>query len=79
MAENSDLTSNIFNFFYDPNLIINIPDKPVGWEKPVAVSSFTSDTAPVKKVIQNNFNGILVDFYDIDLLVKNVNLILNNP
>ena len=25
------------------------------------------------------FNGILVDFYDIDLLVKNVNLILNNP
>lgn len=27
MAENSDLTSNIFNFFYDPNLIINIPDK----------------------------------------------------
>ena len=38
-----------------------------------------SDTAPVKEVIQNNFNGILVDFYDIDLLVKNVNLILNNP
>lgn len=42
MAENSDLTSNIFNFFYDPNLIINIPDKPVGWEKLVAVPSFTS-------------------------------------
>lgn len=42
MAENSDLTSNIFNFFYDPNLIINIPDKSVGWEKPVAVSTFTS-------------------------------------
>ena len=38
-----------------------------------------SDTAPIKEVIQNNFNGILVDFYDIDLLVKNVNLILNNP
>lgn len=38
-----------------------------------------SDTAPVKEVIQNNFNGILFDFYDIDLLVKNVNLILNNP
>ena len=38
-----------------------------------------SDTAPVKEVIQNNFNGILVDFYDIDLLIKNVNLILNNP
>lgn len=38
-----------------------------------------SDTAPVKEVIQNNFNGILVDFYDIDLLVKNINLILNNP
>ena len=37
-----------------------------------------SDTAPIKEVIQNNFNGILVDFYDIDLLVKNVNLILNN-
>ena len=53
--------------------------QPVGWEKPVAVPSFTSDTAPVKKVIQNNFNGILADFYDIDLLVKNVNLILNNP
>lgn len=45
----------------------------------VALPTFTSDTAPVKKVIQNNFNGILVDFYDIDLLVKNVNLILNNP
>ncbi len=43
------------------------------------VPSFTSDTAPIKEVIQNNFNGILVDFYDIDLLVKNVNLILNNP
>ena len=37
------------------------------------------DTAPIKEVIQNNFNGILVDFYDIDLLVKNINLILNNP
>ena len=45
----------------------------------VAVPTFTSDTAPIKEVIQNNFNGILVDFYDIDLLVKNVNLILNNP
>lgn len=51
----------------------------VGWEKLVALPTFTSDTAPIKKVIQNNFNGILVDFYDIDLLVKNVNLILNNP
>ena len=53
--------------------------QPVGWEKPVAVPTFTSDTAPIKEVIQNNFNGILADFYDIDLLVKNVNLILNNP
>ena len=49
----------------------------VGWEKLVAVPTFTSDTAPIKEVIQNNFNGILVDFYDIDLLVKNINLILN--
>lgn len=48
-------------------------------EKSVALPTFTSDTAPVKEVIQNNFNGILADFYDIDLLVKNVNLILNNP
>lgn len=53
--------------------------QPVGCEKPVAVPTFTSDTAPIKEVIQNNFNGILADFYDIDLLVKNVNLILNNP
>ena len=45
----------------------------------MAIPTFTSDTAPIKKGIQNNFNGILVDFYDIDLLVKNVNLILNNP
>lgn len=43
MAENSDLTSNIFNFFYDPNLIINIPDKPVGWEKSVAVPTLHSN------------------------------------
>ncbi len=27
MAESSDLMSNTFKFFYDPNLIINIPDK----------------------------------------------------
>lgn len=27
MAKNSDLLSSIFNFFYDPDLIIEKPDK----------------------------------------------------
>ena len=38
-----------------------------------------SDTAPVKEIIQNNFNGILVDFYDIDLLAQKINSVLEEP
>ena len=59
--------------FININLFYLYTIQPVGWEKPIAVPTFTSDTAPIREVIQNNFNGILVDFYDIDLLVKNVN------
>lgn len=38
-----------------------------------------SDTAPVKEVIQDSFNGILTDFYDIDLLTQKINSVLEEP
>ena len=37
-----------------------------------------SDTAPVKEVIKDGFNGILTDFYNTDELVKKVNKVLDN-
>lgn len=38
-----------------------------------------SDTAPVKEVIQDSFNGILTDFYNIDLLAQKINSVLGEP
>lgn len=38
-----------------------------------------SDTAPVKEVIQDSFNGILTDFYNIDLLAQKINSVLEEP
>ena len=38
-----------------------------------------SDTAPVKEVIKDGYNGILTDFYDTDSLVEKVNNVLDNP
>lgn len=38
-----------------------------------------SDTAPVKEVIQDGFNGILTDFYNIDLLAQKINSVLEEP
>lgn len=38
-----------------------------------------SDTAPVKELISDNFNGILTDFYDIDKMCIKINNILDNP
>lgn len=35
-----------------------------------------SDTAPVKELIQDSFNGILTDFYNIDLLTQKINSVL---
>ena len=37
-----------------------------------------SKTAPVEEVIQDNKNGFLVDFFDIDSLVDKVEYVLNN-
>lgn len=38
-----------------------------------------SDTAPVKEVIQDGFDGILTDFYNIDLLAQKINSVLEEP
>lgn len=38
-----------------------------------------SDTAPVKEIIQDGFNGILTDFYNIDSMVLKINSVLNEP
>lgn len=38
-----------------------------------------SDTAPVKELIQDSFNGILTDFYNIDLLTQKINSVLEEP
>lgn len=37
-----------------------------------------SDTQPVKEVMQDNVNGLLVNFYDIDAIVNKVNEVLDN-
>ena len=37
-----------------------------------------SDTAPVKEVMQDKFNGLLVDFYDIDGIVSKVNELIDH-
>lgn len=37
-----------------------------------------SDTAPVKEVMEDKFSGLLVNFFDIDMIVEKVNDILNN-
>lgn len=38
-----------------------------------------SDTQPVKEVIQDRFNGVLTDFYDINAMAEKINDILDNP
>lgn len=43
-----------------------------------ACTIVASDTAPVKEVMQDGYNGILTDFYDIDALVNKVNDVLDN-
>ena len=37
-----------------------------------------SNTSPVLEVIEDNHNGLLVDFYDIDSIVEKVEYALNN-
>ena len=37
-----------------------------------------SDTAPVREVMQDKYSGLLVDFYDIDGIVKNVNELIDH-
>ena len=37
-----------------------------------------SNTAPVQEVIENNANGYLVDFYDVDGFVSKINEVLDN-
>jgi glycosyltransferase involved in cell wall biosynthesis len=44
----------------------------------IACLIVASDTAPVREVIENGKNGILVDFFDPDALAKNVALALAN-
>ena len=42
-------------------------------------SIVASKTAPVEEVIKHNENGLLVDFYDIDGFVEQINYLLDNP
>lgn len=37
-----------------------------------------SDTAPVREVIKNNENGMLIDFYNIEKFVKTIDTLLDN-
>ena len=54
----------------------------LSWSLLEAMSSgccvVASDTAPVREVIKNNDNGILVDFYDIDKFVYTIDSLLND-
>lgn len=54
----------------------------LSWSLLEAMSSgccvVTSDTAPVREVIKNNYNGVLVDFYDIDKFVNTIDSLLND-
>lgn len=54
----------------------------LSWSLLEAMSSgcciVASDTAPVREVITNNDNGILVDFYDIDKFVNTIDNLLND-
>lgn len=45
----------------------------------IGCSIVASKTAPVEEVIKHNENGLLVDFYDIDEFVKQINYLLDNP
>jgi glycosyltransferase involved in cell wall biosynthesis len=38
-----------------------------------------SDTPPVKEVIQDNYNGLLVDFFDVEKLCAKIEYVLDNP
>lgn len=42
-------------------------------------SIVASKTASIEEVIKHNENGLLVDFYDIDEFVKQINYLLDNP
>jgi glycosyltransferase involved in cell wall biosynthesis len=37
-----------------------------------------SDTPPVKEVMQDGYNGILTDFFDVDALVGKINMVLDD-
>lgn len=54
----------------------------LSWSLLEAMSSgcciVASDTAPVREVIKNNDNGILVDFYDINKFVNTIDSLLND-
>lgn len=45
----------------------------------IGCSIVASKTAPVEEVIMHNENGLLVDFYDIDGFVEQINYLLDNP
>ena len=45
----------------------------------IGCSIVASKTAPIEEVIKHSKNGILVDFYDIDGFVEQINYLLDNP
>lgn len=38
-----------------------------------------SDTPPVQELVQHNHNGLLTDFFDVDLWAKKINQVLDDP